>query len=192
MSLYSLAADAIVAFHAAYVGFVVFGLITILVGILCRWRWIGNFWFRIVHLAMISVVVYENLMEIECPLTTWEDQLRLKAGEVVEAGTFIGRFCNQVLFCEGEPWVFTASYCSFAALVVLTLVMAPPRRPQWPGWLVRLGQEAPAEGWDRRLRLGVWLSSPEVAWLARFLSQVLRTHGIQRRRYPPQSMPLHE
>jgi hypothetical protein len=137
MSFYSLAADALVAFHAAYVGFVVFGLLAILIGILCHWRWIGNFWFRIIHLAMISVVVYENVMEIECPLTTWEDQLRAKAGQVVETGTFIGRFYNRVLFCEGEPWVFTASYCSFAALVVLSLVLSPPCRPQRPRWLVR-------------------------------------------------------
>jgi hypothetical protein len=136
MSFYSLAADAMVAFHAAYVGFVVFGLIAILIGILCHWRWVGNFWFRIIHLVLISVVVYENLMEIECPLTTWEDKLRMKAGEIVEAGTFIGRFYNRVLFCEGEPWVFTASYCSFAALVALTLVLSPPRRPQRPRWLV--------------------------------------------------------
>ena len=143
MSFYSLAADVIVALHAAYVGFVVFGLITILVGILCHWRWIGNFWFRAIHLALISVVVYENLMEIECPLTTWEDQLRVKAGEVVEPGTFIGRFCNQVLFCDGEPWVFTASYCSFAALVVLTLVLSPPRRPKRPRWLVGLFSPTP-------------------------------------------------
>jgi hypothetical protein len=190
MSWYSLAADAIVVFHAAYVGFVVFGMIIILIGILCHWRWIGNFWFRAVHLAMISVVVYENLTGIECPLTTWEDQLRAKAGQIVEPGTFIGRFCNHVLFCDGDPWVFTASYCSFATLVVLTLLLAPPRRPQWPRWLARLAEEGPGEGWEERLRLGVWLSSPELAWLARFLSGVPRPHRIQHRQFPSQSTPL--
>ncbi len=185
MSFYSLAADAMVAFHAAYVGFVVFGLLTILIGILCHWRWIGNFWFRIIHLVMISVVVCEALSGILCPLTTWEYDLRIKAGETVQQGTFIGRFFHNVLISDAEAEVFTKWYCVFGGVVLATLILAPPRRPRRPRWLARLGQEGPADGWDQRLRLGMWLSSPEVAWLVRFLSRGRGPHRMQHRRNPP-------
>jgi len=174
-----------VAFHAAYVGFVVFGLLAILIGILCHWRWIGNFWFRIIHLVMISVVVCEALSGILCPLTTWEDDLRIKAGETVQQGTFIGRFFHNVLISDAEAEVFTKWYCVFGGVVLATLILAPPRPPQRPRWLVRLRREGPVEGWDRRLRLSVWLSDPEVGWLVRFLSPTRQTDRVHRHRNPP-------
>ena len=37
---YAFWADVIVALHAAYVGFVVIGELIIVVGALCRWRWV--------------------------------------------------------------------------------------------------------------------------------------------------------
>ena len=39
-------ADLIVVLHAAYVSFVVFGLAAILLGVVFRWRWVRNVWFR--------------------------------------------------------------------------------------------------------------------------------------------------
>ncbi len=64
-----LLADLIVVFHAAYVSFVVFGLVAILIGAALRWEWVRNFWFRASHLTMIGIVVLEALFGITCPLT---------------------------------------------------------------------------------------------------------------------------
>jgi hypothetical protein len=185
MSFYSLAADAMVAFHAAYVGFVVFGLLAILIGILCHWRWIGNFWFRIIHLVMISVVVCEALSGILCPLTTWEYDLRIKAGETVQQGTFIGRFFHNVLISDAEAEVFTKWYCVFGGVVLATLILAPPQRPTGPRWLVRRWERQALQGWHQRLRLHRWLSRPEVGWLAGFFSQTRQTDTMHRHRNPP-------
>ena len=73
---YMLAADAIVVLHAGYVAFVVLGQLAVLAGILCRWTWIRNPWFRWLHLTAISIVVVEALLGIVCPLTTLETWLR--------------------------------------------------------------------------------------------------------------------
>ena len=47
-------ADVIVVLHAAYVSFVVFGLAAILLGIVFRWSWVRNVWFRAIHLIAIG------------------------------------------------------------------------------------------------------------------------------------------
>lgn len=185
MDLYRIAADLLVAFHAAYVGFVVFGLIAILIGIVLRWGWVRNFWFRIIHFAMIGVVVCEALSAILCPLTTWEHDLRIKAGETVQQGTFIGRFFHNVLIYDAEAEVFTKLYCVFGGVVLATLILAPPQRPTGPRWLVRRWERQALQGWHQRLRLHRWLSRPEVGWLVRFLSRDRGTHRMQHRRNPP-------
>lgn len=69
-------ANLIVAVHLAYVSYVVFGLLVILVGMALKWQWIRNPWFRITHVTMILIVAFEAVVEFECPLTTWERNLR--------------------------------------------------------------------------------------------------------------------
>jgi len=74
-------ADLIVSIHFGFVIFVVGGLLVIILGGVLRWRFIRNFWFRVIHLAMILFVVFETLFGISCPLTDWEYELRIAAGQ---------------------------------------------------------------------------------------------------------------
>jgi hypothetical protein len=122
-------ADLIVVFHAAYVSFVVFGLVAILIGAMLRWQWVRNFWFRATHLTAIGIVVLEALFGITCPLTGWEKRLRLAAGEESYSGDFIGYWAHQLIFYDAEPWVFTAIYILFGLAVAGALILAPPRLP---------------------------------------------------------------
>jgi polyferredoxin len=125
--LYSALADVVVVLHASYVGFVIFGELAILLGILLRWGGIRNRTFRLLHLATILIVVLEAWCGITCPLTTWEDWLRSQAGQTVEQGDFIGRWVHHALFYRADPWTFSVIYTAFGALVVLSLILAPPR-----------------------------------------------------------------
>jgi hypothetical protein len=120
-------ADLIVLVHAAYVGFVVLGQVTILVGAWLRWGWVRNRWFRLLHLAAIGFVAAEAIVGLACPLTVWEDAFRRAAGQTVEEGTFIGRWMHYLIFYEAPEWVFTLLYLGFALLVLLTLFLIPPR-----------------------------------------------------------------
>jgi hypothetical protein len=128
--LYRILADAIVIVHAGYALFVVAGLVLTLIGIARRWQWVRNFWFRLVHLAMIGVVVAEVWCEITCPLTTWEKNLRRLAGQESYQGDFIANWVHEALFFESPPtWVFPVIYTLFGLSVLATFIFAPPCVP---------------------------------------------------------------
>ncbi|MCA9079429.1 MAG: DUF2784 domain-containing protein [Planctomycetaceae bacterium] len=135
MNAYGLIADAIVCLHFAYVGFVIGGLLVVLIGWLRQWRWVRNIWFRLIHLAMIGIVVVEAWSGVTCPLTNWEQYFRKLAGQQTHSGTFIGTLVHDLLFYEAPPWVFTICYTAFGLLVLAALWLVPPqwRRPEASG-----------------------------------------------------------
>lgn len=127
---YGFLADVIAAFHLAYVSYVVVGLLLIYAGIVLRWGWVRNVWFRISHLVMILIVALESIGGMICPLTAWEDRLRALAGQTTEGDSFIGRIVASLMKIDlrWDHPIFTASYCGFAALVLVTFWLSPPRR----------------------------------------------------------------
>src|SRR5438105_4588131 len=46
----------------------------------------------------------------------------------VSRGTFIGDLLHNLIFVQAPAWAFTAGYVAFAAVVLATFVLAPPRR----------------------------------------------------------------
>jgi len=127
-------ANLIALVHAAWVAFIVLGLAAILLGIVFRWDWVRNFWFRTIHLTMILVVVAESLAGLPCPLTIWEHQLRQRAGQAVVDDDFIAYWVHQLIFYEAEPWVFTTLYLVFGLAVLAAFLFAPPR---WNNWGIK-------------------------------------------------------
>lgn len=127
---YRLAADSVLMAHALFVAFVLAGQVLIVVGLLRRWNWVRNFWFRIVHLAGIGLVVSEAWAGIDCPLTLWEKQLREAAGDVAYTGDFVAHWVHSLLFYQAPEWVFTSSYTAFGLLVLASFVLGPPRPPR--------------------------------------------------------------
>ena len=124
---YGVLADVVVVIHLAYVSYVVVGQLAVFGGVVLRWQWIRNIWFRVTHLLAISIVAFEAIMNITCPLTRWEAQLRNLAGQQVQESDFLGLLIHELFFFSWPPWVFTTLYISFAALVLGTFIVAPPR-----------------------------------------------------------------
>ena len=130
MNGYAFLADLIAAIHFCYVAFVVFGLLVVLIGGLLQWRFVRNFWFRAIHLAMISIVVILTLLGVMCPLTVWEFDLRVAAGQQnVYDGSFVARLVHQFIFFYFPPIVFSVVYCLFGLLVLASWWLYPPDLP---------------------------------------------------------------
>jgi hypothetical protein len=128
-----LLADIVVTVHLLFMLFVLLAQVLIVAGWLLRWAWVRNFWFRLVHLGSIGFVAGQALVGLWCPLTILERNLRLKGGAEglhdLENASAIGRFCNETLFFPPSGPVFPIIYTSFALLVLLTWIFAPPRLP---------------------------------------------------------------
>ena len=129
---YLLAADALLAIHFAFVVFVLLGLVLTWLGYWRGWHFVRHFWFRVAHLAAIGFVAAESLFGFVCPLTTWEDRLRLLAGgEERYQGSFMQHWLHRVMFYDFSERVFTVAYVVFFLLVALSFWVVPPRRPHW-------------------------------------------------------------
>jgi hypothetical protein len=126
--LYLIAADAILFTHTLFVGFVVFGLIFILVGKLRSWAWVRNPWFRIAHLAGIAVVVLQSWLGAICPLTAWEMALRENAGEAGYSGSFVAHWLESILYHRAPEWIFVVCYTVLAVLIAAVWYWVRPRR----------------------------------------------------------------
>ncbi len=124
---YVLAADLLLFAHVLFVAFVIFGLVLIVIGKLLDWAWVRNRWFRFAHLTAIGIVVLQSWLGIICPLTTWEMELRQRAGEFVYSGSFISHWLESLLYFQAPAWVFTVCYTIFAGAVVASWFWVRPR-----------------------------------------------------------------
>ena len=127
-TIFLLAADVIMLLHVLFVVFVVIGLVLIFVGKVRVWSWIRNPWFRLIHLAAITVVVVQSWLGLICPLTTIEMALRSRAGDTVYSGSFLSHWLENILYYQIPPWIFAVSYMAFAAVVAASWFWIRPRR----------------------------------------------------------------
>jgi hypothetical protein len=126
---YGYAADLIVGMHVAYVAYVIFGQLAIIIAAPMKWQWARNPWFRYTHLLAIGIVAVEAIQGWPCPLTVWEAQLREMAGQAFNGSeSFMGRLLHNVLFFENVPQlVLNTGYVATMILVIQGLIMYPPR-----------------------------------------------------------------
>jgi len=88
---YAITADLLLVLHLGFVCFVVAGGLLLL-----KWRWL-----MLLHLP---AVVWGALIEFQgwlCPLTPWEQQLRLAAGQAGYYGGFVEHYLLPVLYPPG-------------------------------------------------------------------------------------------
>ena len=121
-------ADLIVLLHLGYVSFVITGLLLIWLGVWLGWGWVRRPLFRVPHLVCTLIVPVEALVGYVCPLTTWEYELRLRAGQRPEDISFMARLARDLLFYQAPQWVFTLAYVVFGLLVLVTFFFVPIRR----------------------------------------------------------------
>ena len=68
-------------------------------------------------------------MGTTCPLTVWENALRVRGSETGYSRDFIGYWLDRLIFYDAPAWAFTAAYLAFGAVVLLTFWFVPV---EWP------------------------------------------------------------
>jgi hypothetical protein len=91
LMIYRWLADGLVLIHFAFVIFVVAG------GLLILWRPS----FRWIHLPAAAWGAIVEFAGCVCPLTPWEQALRLRAGQVGYPGGFIQHYMLPILYPQG-------------------------------------------------------------------------------------------
>lgn len=108
----SFIADVLVFFHLLIVSFCILGEVAILIGAIAKWKWIRNFPFRFVLLALVVFVSGESIFGITCPFTEWEYNLRITASQRTERDmTFVGKLIRSVIFFDFSVLVLHDALC---------------------------------------------------------------------------------
>lgn len=143
-SLDLLLADTVLILHALLVFFVIAVVPFVWIGYFRGWRVVKNAYLRTGHLFLIGYIVAESVFGVTCPLTKWEDALRVSSGTHARyADGYIAYWLHQLMFFDWGAKVFLAIYAGFFALVVFTFVKV---RPRLPDWCRRSPRQAPV--WD--------------------------------------------
>jgi len=112
-------ADAVVALHLAYLAFIP-------VGGLLAMRWP-----RLIlpHLLAVAIGVVSVTVHFDCPLTTWEQWLRRKAGQRVYSDGFVAHYLTGRVYPHGYDWAVQAIFaaCVVASYAVIIGRRASPR-----------------------------------------------------------------
>ena len=103
---YRLAADAILVAHLGFVLFALFG------GLLVAWRR----GFLLLHPPTAAWAIFVELTGHGCPLTGWEQQLRVRAGEAGYSEGFVEHYLLPLLYPD---WLTLPVQYVLAAFVLL-------------------------------------------------------------------------
>ena len=126
-----LCADTILIVHFSFVAFVAVGLLLIWIGRFRHWSFVCNFWFRLAHLLAMGGVAAESLLGVTCPLTVWENRLRLLSGGARRyEGERVQYWLHQIVFFDLSETTFAIIYVLFFLAVLASLWFV---RPRWPG-----------------------------------------------------------
>ncbi len=121
--LNSLLADVVLVVHFSFVLFVVIGFLMVVFGRFIGWMWIYHRVFRIGHLVAIIIVIAQTYLGRYCPLTIWERDLRIRAGQDGYEESFIQYWLQRLLYYDAELWQFGVAYTVFGVLVVVATVL---------------------------------------------------------------------
>jgi hypothetical protein len=115
-------AAAILAVHLSIIAFNVIGLVVIPLGGVLGWRIVRVAWLRLLHLALLAIVVGQALAGRACILTIWQNDL---TGQTGAPPPMIMRFINGLIYWDLPLWVFTIIYAVAFLYVVALIVLVP-------------------------------------------------------------------
>jgi hypothetical protein len=146
-----LLADIVAAVHFGIAVAMLLLLALLPIGAWRGWGWTRNFWLRLIQLLVIEIIAGQALVNLECPLSTLERQLRPYPEDSgsklhnLEGATEWGRFCHRGIFLASDaPREYRSiGYVVVGVAVLLAWLLIPARLP-WRG--APSGQAASRDG----------------------------------------------
>jgi len=105
------AADAVLAFHLAFILFSAFGAVLAL-----KWRWVP-----LLQLPAAAWGIYVEVSGRICPLTDIENRFRAMAGQAGYAGDFIGHYLLATIYPAGLTREIQFALAAFVLIVNLSV-----------------------------------------------------------------------
>ena len=126
--LYKILADIIVTLHLIWVLFMLAGFILTLSGFF--WKKFFDRWvFRTFHLLGILLVSMLTVMGKYCPLTIWENMLRLKyEPSLTYPESFIIHYVKKLVYPEVNPLAIQIPTICIAFITLLVFIIKPPEK----------------------------------------------------------------
>ena len=125
---YRLIADLLTLIHFGWILFMLYGFVLTVRGFWCPAffeRWL----FRSTHLAGILFVAALELLGRYCPLTIWENKLRLLYDPTGDyPGSFIIGWVERLIYPNIDPIVLTIPTVAMALFVLVVFVAKPPSK----------------------------------------------------------------
>jgi hypothetical protein len=94
--VYCLLADVVFIIHLCFIVFVVIGAFFVL-----KWRWVA-----FIHIPAVIWGLAIEFLNAPCPLTPWEQQLLLRAGEEAYRGGFVDHYIVPLIYPDANPRFF--------------------------------------------------------------------------------------
>jgi len=107
--------------HLAYLAFIPVG------GMLAV-RWRRLLW---PHLAAVTIGVLSITVGFDCPLTSWEQSLRLRGGQRPSSDGFVAHYLTGTIYPHGYAWVVQLVFAICVVASYALILSHAPRRPRY-------------------------------------------------------------
>ncbi|HEX5354310.1 MAG TPA: DUF2784 family protein [Rhodanobacteraceae bacterium] len=115
----------ILVLHLAIIAFNIAGCVLIPIGAWQHWRWVREFWWRLIHLLSLAAVALQALAGRACFLTIWQGDV----SGTPHAQPLIASWIDRLIYWPLPLWVFAIAYVVVFAYVIALWLCVRPRMP---------------------------------------------------------------
>ncbi|MHB1645686.1 MAG: DUF2784 domain-containing protein [bacterium] len=114
-------------FHLIVILFIIFGFIAVPIGAKFKWKFIYEFWWRLVHLVSMIIVSIQAVLGKACFLTYIQSDLLENAGKKGYTVPFIQTYIDRLIYYNFPIWAFSIVYVILFLYTLYLWYIFPPQ-----------------------------------------------------------------
>ncbi len=114
-------------FHLLAILFIIFGFVSIPLGVKLKWKFINEFWWRLTHLVSMVIVTVQAILGDACFLTDIQSDLLQTAGKRGYRVPFIQTYVDRLVYYNFPVWAFSIVYVILFVYTIYLWFKAPPK-----------------------------------------------------------------